>query len=397
MTSSTWALCAAVTEEMLNDLAILAVGDGVTLDQVETDVALPGMGDVRLRLTLTVTSGTFDLRADDNGRARVVIHASGDVAVEALGFEGSSAPAATMLPSGPVPIPVRVEALVDPVVEVRDDLTVEVGLAVRGGELVGVTVDGDAPAPDGVDADAWVGMSQMVNMLFSTMGEQLWAGLGEHVGVVGDELPAEVGAVLADLGVAPGRADVRIATGLMTLGLPARDDVVGHAPPVPVAGKRLALSLAGSGVDTVASRLLALVVGNRPLPFEIDVELGDQRVQGRLRQTRLLSERIPDLRLALRTDLRPRLVGGRLEVSLRAAWVEVPELFPTFGLTGLINDLSHRMGGFASLAPLRLRFPSVIQVPIGGGRPGNAPETIGIEVDDLLVTRDGVGIVAGLA
>ncbi len=397
MTSTRWALCAAVTEEMLNDLAVLAVGEGVALDQVETDVALPGMGDVRLRVTLTVTAGAFDLRADDGGRARVVVTASGEVDVQALGFEGDSAPVASMLPSGPVPIPVRVEALVDPEVALRDDLTVQVGLAVQGGELVGVAVDLEAPAPEGVDPDAWVPMTQMVNMLFAGMGEQLWSSLGEHVGVVGADLGADVGAVLADLGVAVGRADVRVATGLMTVGLAAEPDLVGRAMPVPVAGKRVALSLAQSGVHKVAALLLALAAGGRPLPFEIQVDLGDQRVQGTLRQTRILSERVPDLRLALRTDLRPRLVGGRLEVSVRAAWVELPELFPSFGLTGAINDVSRRVGSLASLAPLRMQFPSVIQVPVPADGDDAPVGSIGIRIDDLHVTADGVGVVAGLA
>lgn len=396
MTSTKWALCAAVTEEMLNELAALAVGEGVTLDQVETDVALPGMGDVRLRVTLTVKGGRFHLNADDGGRARVVVSAAGDVAVDALGFEGSTAPAAPMLPSAPAPIPILVEALVDPVVELHDDLTMTVGLAVEGGELVGVTVDADAPVPDGVDPDAWLPMTQMMNMLFSTMGEQLWAGLGEHVGVVGSDLGAEVGEVLADLGVATGRAEARIATGLMTIGMAAAPDVVGRATPEPVGGRRLAVSLARSGVDKVAELLLTTVAGDRPLPFEIQVDLADQQVRSTLRQTRVLSERVPDLRLALRTDLRPRLTGGRLEMSVRAVWVEWPELLPTFGLTGAINELNRRVGGLLSFAPLRMRFPSVIRVPLGGDADGGS-DAVGLRIDDLRVSADGVGVVAGLA
>ena len=392
-----WAVCAAVTEEMLNDLVLFAVGAGVPLDPVETDVALPAMGDVRLSVALTITGGTFDLRADDGGRVRVVVTAAGEVEAKAVDYEGDSAPASPMLPSGPVPIPVRVEALVDPVVELRDDLTMQVGLAVQGGELIGVTVDADAPTPEGVDPATWLPMTQMVNMLFASMGVQRWASLGEHGGGVGTEVPADVGAVLNDLGVAVGRADVRVGSGLLTLGLPATTDVVGRAAPVPVAGKRVALSLAESGVHRLAALLLPLALGPRPMPFEIQVDLGDQKVQGTLRQTRILSERVPDLRLSLRTDLRPRLVGGRLEVSLRAAWVELPSLFGGFGLTGVINDVSRRVGELASLAPLRLRFPAVIQVPIGTEQPDGTPDTIGIQVDDLRVTSDGLGVVAGLA
>jgi hypothetical protein len=379
---------------MLNDLVLFAVGAGVPLDPVETDVALPALGDVRLKVALTITGGTFDLRADDGGRVRVVVSASGEVEAKALGFDGD---ASSILPSGPVPIPVRVEALVDPVLELRDDFTMQVGLAVQGGELIGVTVDADAPAPEGMDPSTWAPMTQMVNMLFMSMGTQLWAGLGEHVGVVGTEVGADVGAILADLGVAVGRAEVHVASGLLTVGLPATDDVVGRAAPVPVSGKRVALSLADSGVHRLAALLIPLALGPAPMPFEIEVNLGDQTVKGTVRQTRILSESIPDLRLSLRTDIRPRLVGGRLELSLQAAWVELPALGGLAAFTGLINDVSRRVGGLASLAPLQLKFPAVIQVPIGTSQPDGTPDTIGIAVDDLRVTGDGLGVVAGLA
>ncbi len=391
-----WAVCAAVTQDMLNDLVLYAVGEGVALDPVETDVAMPAMGDVRLKVALTITGGTFDLRADDGDRVRVVVAASGVVEASAVGFDGESAPASPMMPSGPVPIPVRVEALVDPVVELRDDLTISVGLAVEGGELLGVTVDADAPAPDGVDPVTWVPMTQMVNLLFASMGNQLWDALGAHVGVVGTEVGADVGGVLSALGVAVGRADVSVGSGLLTLGLPASDGVVGRAVPMPISGARVGVSLAESGVHELAALLIPLAMGDRPMPFDIKVDLGDQRVRGTVRQTRLLDS-LPDLRFALRTDLRPTLADGRLHVSLQAAWVELPSLFGGFGLTDAINNVSRAVGSLASLAPLRLGFPSVIQVPIGTTQPDGTPDTIGIEVDDLRVTGDGVGVVVGLA
>jgi len=395
--SGRWALCAAVTEEMLNDLMVFAVGEGVSLEPVTTDVALPAMGDVRLKVVLTVTGGTFDLRADDGGRARVVVDATGVVDVAAVDFEGDSAPVSPMLPSGPIPIPIRVAALVDPVVELHDDLTVRAGLDVGGGELIGVSVPDDTAAPDGIDPAAWMPMTQMFNMLFASMGTQLWESLGEHVGVVGSELGSDVGAILADLGVAVGRAEVSVGSGLLTVGLPAAEDVIGRATPSPVAGKRVAVSVAQSGVHRLAALLIPLALGPRPLPFEIEVDLGEQSVRGRLRQTRILSERIPDLRMSLRTDIRPRLTGGRLELSLRAAWVELPSLFGGFGLTGAINDMSRRVGGLASFAPLNLRFPAVIPVPLGTTGDDGTPDTLGVRIDDLRVTGDGVGVVAGLA
>ena len=37
--------------------------------------------------------------------------------------------------------------------------------------------------------------------------------------------------------------------------------------------------------------------------------------------------------------------------------VELPEPFPTFGITDAINGMNRRIGGLAAFAPLRMRFP----------------------------------------
>jgi hypothetical protein len=52
------------------DLVLVAVGGGVPLEPLDKELALPALGEVRLRLGLTITGGAFDLRADDGGRAR---------------------------------------------------------------------------------------------------------------------------------------------------------------------------------------------------------------------------------------------------------------------------------------------------------------------------------------
>ncbi|MFM7063039.1 MAG: hypothetical protein ACKO04_06065 [Actinomycetes bacterium] len=383
------AACASVTEEMLNLLALFGIGEGVPLDPVETNVTLPGMGEVRLGLALTVTGAAFDLRADDGGRARVVVRAMGDVSVRSSDMEGdtTTAAAAGGLPVPQVPIPVRVEALVDPFMELRTDRTVAVGLDLETGEMVSLAVDPDVPAPEGMADGAWAGLVQMAGMMFSMMGDGLFDTLGQHVGKISAELPADVGTMMAGLGVAEGPAAVRVSSGLMSFSLPATDEVVGTAEPVPVAGTRVGLGLASSGVDHLARELLARAVGDLPLPFALEVDLGEQQVGAALRQTRLISERFPDLRSAVRTEVRPRLVGGRLELSVRAAWLELPPFLP-----GLVNQLSRRLGGLASLAPLNLRFPATVQAPLVPG----SDDTVPIVVDDLRVTADGVGIVLGL-
>ena len=386
--SRRWALCASVTQELLNELVLFAMGDGVTLDPLEQLVTLPALGEVRLRLGLTITGGRFDLRGDDDGRARVVITADGDVSVHSTDYEGDSMDIAPMgFPVPPAPIPVRVEALVDPYLELRDDHTLSVGLDLERAELVSLAVDVDAPVPDGVDRTVWTGVTQMTNLMFGSMGDGLFASLGEHVGSVGMDLGPDIGMVLADLGVDHGRADARVASGLLSFGLRAHDAVEGRAEPVPVAGKTLGVSLARSGVDHLTQKLLERALGGLPMPFELEVDLGEQQVGGTLRQTRLLSERFPDLRTAVRTEVRPRLLRGRLELTVQAAWVEMPSIVPSF-----VNDISRRVGGLLSLAPLRFRFPATVQVPIIPG----SDDTLPVRVDDLRVTADGAGIVLTL-
>ncbi len=382
-----WAMCASVTQDLLNDLVLVAVGEGVPIEPLEQQLVLPGMGEVLLTLGLTITGGRLDLRSDDGGRARAIVTADGDVAARAADMEGDVDATPFGMPSSPAPIPVRVEALVDPVLEVHEDLTVTVGLDLVGAELVSVSVDPDAPTPEGVDPDAWTAVTQMTNLLFGSMGGGLFASLGEHVGTIGTDLPADVGAVLADLGVAAGRADTSVSSGLLSFGLRAREGVVGRAEPVPVAGKRVGMALAGSVVDKVAQLLLALALDGLPMPFELEVDLGEQQVGGRLRQTRILSERFPDLRAAVRTEVRTRLVRGRLELTVQAAWLEMPSIVPSF-----VNDLSRRVGGVAAWAPLRLRFPSTLQLPLVPG----TDDTLPVRVDDLRVTADGVGVVLAL-
>jgi hypothetical protein len=224
-------------------------------------------------------------------------------------------------------------------------------------------------------------------MVFGMMGHDLFASLGEHVGTVGTELGTDVGEALVELGVDPGRADVHVSSGLLSFGLPASDAVRGRAQPVPIAGRRVGIGLASSVVDHLTHHLIERAVGDLPMPFEIDVDLGEQRVDGRVRQSRLLPEPFPDLRSALRTQVRPRLLRGRLELSVQAAWLELPTVMPSF-----LNQVSRRLGELVSLTPLRLRFPARFELPLVP----DAPDTIPVEIDDLRVTSHGLGVVVAL-
>jgi len=387
------AVCASVTQEMLNDLVLFVIGAGIEIEPLETAIAMPGMGEIAVRLALKITGAEFDLRAEDAGRVRVIVFADGDVSTQAADFDGDVGPdvpasPASGLPISPAPIPVRVEALVEPFIELSSDATVAIGINLETAELVSLQTNPDAPIPEGVDAASWAGSLGMFSMLFGSLGDGLFATLGEHVGVVGTELDAGVGAVLFQIGVASGTAQISVSSGLISIALPAVDSVIGKAMPVPIAGKRVGLGFASSVVDALSQILIMRAAGDLPLPFELDLELGEQQIAGRIRNTRVLPDSFPDLRSAVRTEVRTRLLRGRLELSVRAAWVELPSAVPS-----IFNQVSRRLGELVSLTPMRVRFPARIELPVIP----DSSDTIPVLIDDLRVTTDGLGLVVSLA
>ncbi|MGB6058749.1 MAG: hypothetical protein WBF71_10825 [Microthrixaceae bacterium] len=392
---------------MINELLPFVVGAGMAIDPLETAVSLPGVGEVPVRLGLTVVSVRCELRSEDGGRVRVFVSADGEVSAGAsvdgsvTPATGGSRPASTdsngSAPTGlagmsipvmpPAPIPVLGEALVSPFIEVRPNGVISLGLDLREAVLIGITTDKDAAIPEGVDAAVWPGIVAMFGLLLAGVSESLFAALGEHVGTTGLDLDPDVGSMLLDLGVKPGSARISVSSGLLSIGLEASESVRGSALPVPIAGKRVGLGLASSVVDLLTHQLLFRAAGDLPLPFELEVTLSEQAVGGRVRNTRLLPETFPDLRTSLRTEVRTRLLRGQLELSVQAAWLELPKMLPSF-----VNQLSKRVGELASLAPLRVKFPAVVQVPLP-----DLDDTIGVQIDDLRVTTDGIGLVASLA
>ena len=384
-----WAVWAAVTEDLLNDIVAMALGEGIPLERLEQQITLPAMGEVTLGLALTVTSVRFECRGDDDGRARVEVAGMGEVSVGGSDYEGDRVSGAAVgMPTPPAPIPVRLVAVCDPYVRVNDDHSVSFGLDLRGADMVSLGVDDGAPVPEGVDADAWTGILQMTSMMFSSVGHDLFAGLGEAVGDIGIDLGSDVGTVLVDLGVDPGEGDAHVSSGMLSVGLPAGERVRGRAIPVPISGHRAAVSLATSGVDHLATQLLHSALGGLPAPVELDIDLLDRRVAAVLRQPRVVSDRFPDLRSTMHTDVSVKLRGGRLEVALASAWVELPSLVPSF-----VNDFNRRVGELWSMAPIRYRLPKRLEIPLGGS--GGTP--LGVNVDDLRVDASGIGVALVLA
>jgi hypothetical protein len=386
-----WALCGSITQELLNDLVFFGLGEGVALDAVEQQVNMPGLGEVTMRLALSVTGVRFELRGDDGGRARVTVLGVGDVGMISKDYEGDvmvSPAGFASAPTPPAPLPVALRALAEPFLELRDDRTVSVGLDLRNADLLELGIDLDAGVPEGVDAQVWAGILQMTSTMFSMMGDRLFAGLAESIGSVGMDLGEDIGTLLGELGVDHGPADTQVSSGVLSFGLPARVEVDGRAMPVPVAGKRLGVSVARSGVDRIAADLFERAIGGMPLPFELEIDLGEQQIGSRLRQPRLISDRFPDLRSAVRTEVGVRLVRGRLEIAVSAAWVELPSFVPR-----IVNSFSRRLGGLLAMAPLRFRFPATMELPIVPG----SEEAVAVRVDDLRVSTDGIGIVVAMA
>ncbi|MFV0318619.1 MAG: hypothetical protein ACK5O2_16855 [Microthrixaceae bacterium] len=383
-----WAMWAAVTDEMLNDIVLMGIGAGVSLDPVEREINLPAMGEVRLRLALTVTGVSFECRADDDGRARVTVQGEGDVSARGTDYEGDEASGAALgMPAPPAPLPVELKALCRPFFDLHEDHSISFGLNLRDAELVSLDVNRDAETPEGVDPDAWTGILNMTSMMFTSVGEDLFAGLGEAVGTVGLDLGSDVGATLVELGVAPGAGDAQVSSGVISIGLPSAEDVEGRAVPVPIAGHRAAVSLASSGVNVLAAKVLERTLGGLPMPFEVELEMADRRIGALLRQPRVVSDRFPDLRATMHTDVAVRLTGGRLEVGLAAAWLELPPVVPSF-----VNEFNRRVGELWSMAPVRFKLPKQIQVPVGDG-----DDRIGVTIDDLRVDPSGVGAALALA
>lgn len=376
------ALAVSVTESLLNDIALIAVGAGIALDPIRTEVPLPGVGDVAVDVQLKVTTAHTELLSDADGTIKIHATAEAD-----LRPADNLAESPVILPLPPAPIPLVVAVKVQPLIEL-DGGVVRFSLPASGLTLDRIEVDTTVGAPEGVESNMWISMLAIFNMMLSQMGSDLFENLLSSGPKPEFELTGTAPDLLDRLGVQQGRATVSVAEKLLTVTFPGRDDINGTAWPVPIAGKRAGVALSATSVNEVAQYLLEQAVSGMPVPFDIDVSLGEQQVASRIRQSRLLPRQFPDLRSALRSEVRTRLVRGQIELSVEAIWFETPDILP-----GVINSVSRRLGGLAGLAPLKIRVPERIEIPL----PGDESISIGIAVDDLRVSQDGIGAAVMLA
>lgn len=362
-----WALSVVVSEEFLNTLARNGVGDGIEAAELRRTFDLPLLGALDLSVRMCIVEVTFQMLEEHGDRLFASIRATGEVS-----FHGDA----------PMSMPglarVRGDVLVRPRVEYRPDGTFVALLDLAGSELVAMAFEGIDGLESTADAQEMMGQ-----MLFAAVGGELFEGLAQQMGSIGIELEPERGRVFGELGAQPAPADVAVHQGVMTVGLPAVPGLEGRAMAERVSGHRVGVGVAAGALSALANQLAADAVG-APLPFEFDVIARDDRVGARIRNQRLVdTPLLPDLRPGLRSTVRPRLVGDRLELSLREAWVELPLVPP------VVNRLNRLLGGVASLAPLSVSIPAHGSIPV---RP-DSDVRLDLSIVDLEVERDGVAFV----
>ena len=359
-----WALSVVVTDEFLNALAVNGIGVGIEAAEFRQTFHVPMLGAVDLSVGMTIVGVHFEMHERHGGRLHATVSAAGHIRLH------GDAPMTL-----PGPAIVRGEILVEPKIGFAPDGAFTAVLDLAGSELVAMHFDGI----EGIDGDADA-QAQMGQLLFATIGGELFKGLAEQMGNVGIVLGADQGRVLGELGVATGPADVEVADGHMVVGLPAVHGLHGHAEVEQMTGRRLRVGVAAGALSALVSRLAEESLGV-PLPIDLEVTARDRRVGTSIRNPRLVeSSVLPDLRPDLRTTIRVRLDGDQIEFGLREAWVELP-LVPA-----PVNRLGRWLGGIASRAPLHLRFPAHASIPV---RP-DSDRQMNVTVTGLDVGDDGV-------
>lgn len=364
---ASWAVSVVVPEEFLNRLATSGIGGGIVTPGFAQTFHLPMMGPVELAVGMTITGVEFAMSAAHPAHLLATIRAAGTV-----DLVGES-----MMPILPGVIRARGDVLVEPVIELAQDGTFRAVLDVANSTLVDMALEGIDGLP--TDAEAQLQMSQM---MFGALGGDLFAALAQQLGSIGLELDVDRSAAFAEMGIRPGRAIIEVEDGRLVVGLAGVDGLDGHADIVAVHGHRVGVGLASDSLSVLCARLAAEVIGGA-LPWEVTVDTSDRRLGARVRSTRLVeSSLLPDLRSSLRTTLRPRLVDDQIEIGVREAWVELP------GVLTAVNRLSRFVGGLASRAPLSVKIPASVEVPV---RP-DSDTTMRLSVASIDVADHGVAV-----
>jgi hypothetical protein len=341
------AIALTVPAAVVDTVAALTIGEGVSLPASVQEISIPMMGEVQVELAVTVIGASADPRAEDGGRLRLTVDGLVSVA-----FKGD-----TPIPSPPRPVHVRLCALV-PLVGTLTGDEAQVGLDMGNAEFVSAQVIPDPEA--GFDPFAQVG-----DLLFGQIGPGLFGGLAANAGVIGDTIS---GIDFASLGVGQGSLEILVGDGVLGIGIPQHEALVrAHEQTAHVLspeGNSVGVSIAGPAIGPVLSWSAKRALGGTPLPFEIESKVGSKGLSARVRSARILPAGLPDVRPGLRSTLSLHHRGDHLLFIIDEAWVTSP-LLPR-----RVNRLNRQLGTLAtSMAPrsaTRTRIPSIIPVPVPG-------------------------------
>lgn len=350
----------------MNAAAAFRVGEGISAGAITQKVNLPMMGELEVSLDLAIIGVTVTMSPTHGGRLHTAVRATGEVSFGA----GSPMPA---LPGKPV---VRADVLVPVRVEFRPDGRFIAMLDLANAEVDALTLE----AIEGADIDADT-LHAMGSMLFGSIGPDLFGGLTASMDTFGIELDPVQARPLAQIGVRAAPADIIVGDGTLTIGLPSVEGVEGHASVALRPGQHIGAGVSAGALTQIAYRVMEDSFGV-PLPFDVDLTPANSEVGARIRNRRLTnSPFIPDLRPGVRTAVAARLVGERIELSPREAWVELP-LVPSF-----VNRFNRAVGSLASLAPVSTSLPAKADLPVGDGA------SVGLAVTELAMRPDGVSAV----
>ncbi|MEZ5383398.1 MAG: hypothetical protein R2754_16570 [Microthrixaceae bacterium] len=333
------ALTVTIPAPMLELAVGLALGDGFVAGTVVREVSLPMVDAVPVGLTVTILGARFDLHARDD--ARIPVHVHGRVSV--------GRPDGQPLPMNLPPLDVEVHAIVGAQVDVGVDqvrLLVDLpGVEFLGADVLGV--EGASPADP---------LAQMAAMALAETGDTLFESLGREVGPVGIDL---TGLPVAELGLAPGRAEIRCVEGALTVSFGGETGAHGSSHRTLARTDRIGLSVDADLLGPVLTYLGARALGGVPAPFDLHLESAPGTLSLGVRNARVLGPPLPDLRTALRTAVHLNRRSDYLEVRLAGAWLELP------GPLGILNGLGRVASTLgASMVPISFKLPLIYPLDV---------------------------------
>ncbi len=232
------ALVVSASEELLNDLVLFAIGGGVELEPLETAVAMPGMGETDVRLALTVTGGTMQLSAEDEGLARVVVTATGDVSPEpsrSAPHPRRSRPAVSACRRHRLPSRCASRRWCAPRSNCARTTPCRSGSTCPTPRLVSLAVDDQAPVPEGLDPASWQGILSVFSMVSACWARGCSTRWVNTSAPPDWSFPPRWVTSWSSWALPPVPASVSVGSGTLTVTMAAAADVVGHALPVPIA------------------------------------------------------------------------------------------------------------------------------------------------------------------